>query len=222
MTVTVAAVKVVLYDVAMFIAIIGSGHIGAGLGKPWAAHGHRVVFGARDPADPELAALCASLGTTAASVSAAAKDAEVVVLAMPYGALEAVLAEMGDVAGKIVIDATNAVERGMKLKYGHTTSSAEELQKRIPSARVFRSFNAQGAENLARPVYDGVAATNFFCGDDPEAKRVVRELVEAVGFDAIDAGPLESARLLEPLMLLWMKSSQALGSRDIAFRVLRR
>ena len=52
---------------------------------------------------------------------------------------------------KIAIDCTNAVERGMTLKYGHTTSAAEELQKRLPGAHVFKSFNAQGAENLARP-----------------------------------------------------------------------
>lgn len=61
------------------------------------------------------------------------------------------LGEVGPLSGKVVIDCTNAVERGMTLKYGHTTSSVEELQKRIPEARVFKSFNAQGAENLARP-----------------------------------------------------------------------
>jgi predicted dinucleotide-binding enzyme len=206
----------------MNIAIIGSGHIGAGLAKPWANKGHRVVFGARDPNDGELTALCATLGTSAATIAAAARDAEVVVLAMPYGALEDVLTQTGALAGKLVIDCTNALAPGMTLKYGHTTSSGEELQKRIPGARVFRSFNAQGAENLASPVYGGLAASNFFCGDDEEGRRVVRELVEAVGFDAIDAGPLKNARLLEPLMLLWMASSKALGTRDIAFRVLRR
>ena len=209
----------------MFIAIIGSGHIGAGLAKPWAKKGHRVVFGARDPKDAALAKLCADIGATATTVSAAAREAEVVVLAMPYAALDEVLREAGDLAGKLVIDCTNAVVRGpsgMTLAYGHTTSSGEELQKRIPSARVFRSFNAQGAENLADPVYGGIAASNFYCGDDAAGRAVVRELVEAVGFDAIDAGPLSSARLLEPLMLLWMVSSKAVGTRDIAFRVLRR
>lgn len=206
----------------MNIAIIGSGHIGAGLAKPWASKGHRVVFGARDPKDAELAQLCDAIGATAASVSDAARGAEVVVLAMPYGALDEVLAAVGDLAGKLVIDCTNAVAPGMTLKYGHTTSSAEELQKRIPKARVFRSFNAQGAENLANPVYGGVAASNFYCGDDPAGRAVVRELVEAVGFDAIDAGPLTSARLLEPLMLLWITTAKSVGSRDIAFRVLRR
>ncbi len=92
----------------------------------------------------------------------------------------------------------------------------------MPKANVFKSFNAQGAENLANPVYGGVAASNFFCGDDGDARRTVKSLVEAIGFEAIDAGPLKNARLVEPLMLLWMVSSQAVGSRDIAFKILKR
>ena len=85
-----------------------------------------------------------------------------------------------------------------------------------------KSFNAQGAENLANPVYDGVAASNFFCGDDAAAKAKVKSLIEAIGFEAVDVGPLANARLVEPLMLLWMNASRAVGSRDIAFKVLRR
>jgi len=207
------------------IAIIGSGNIGGGLGRAWAAKGHDVTFGARDPKDGELAAFCSSIGARAASIGDAAREAEVVVLAMPFGALDDVLRAAGDLTGKLVVDCTNPVERGpggMSLKYGHTTSAAEELQKRIPGARVFKSFNAQGAENLADPVYGGVPASNFFCGDDAEGRRVMKTLVEDVGFDAVDAGPLAKARLLEPLMLLWISASQTLGSRDIAFRLLRR
>ena len=206
----------------MKIAILGSGNIGAGLGRAWAKKGHHIVFGARHPDDPELAQLVKELGASAQSIAAAPREAEVVVLAVPYAALEAVLAETGALEGKVVIDATNAVEKGMVLKYGHTTSSAEELQKRLPGARVFKSFNAQGAENLARPSYDGVAASNFFCGDDAEGRRVVKQLVEDVGFEAVDAGPLRSARQLEPLMLLWVALAQSGGSRDIAFKLLRR
>lgn len=205
----------------MKIAIIGSGHIGAGLARAWAKK-HAVVFGAREPGDAELVALCGSIGASAASVADASRGAEVVVLAMPYGALDDVLRATGELAGTIVIDCTNAVERGMTLKYGHTTSAAEELQKRLPGAHVFKSFNAQGAENLANPVYDGKRATNFFCGDDPAGKRILKELVEDVGFEAVDAGPLKNARLLEPLMLLWIACAQTVGTRDIAFSLLRR
>jgi len=204
------------------IAIIGSGHIGAGLARAWARRGHAVVFGARDPDDAELVALCASLGATAATVTTAVRDAAVIALAVPAPALENVVAAAGDLAGAIVIDCTNAVERGMALTYGHTTSAAEELQRRIPRARVVKSFNAQGAENLADPSYGGVAATNFYCGDDADAKAIVHGLVADVGFEPVDAGPLASARLLEPLMIVWVTAAQALGTRDLAFKLLRR
>jgi NADPH-dependent F420 reductase len=207
----------------MQIAIIGSGNIGAGLAKPWAARGHRVTFGARDPAEAGLVALAKSIGATSATVSNATARAEVVVLAMPFKAIDDVVGAAGDLEGKVVIDCTNGVSPGMQgLVYGHTTSAAEELAKKLPKARVFKSFNAQGAENLANPVYGDVRATNFFCGDDPDGKRVVKQLVEDVGFDAVDAGGLTAARLLEPLMLLWIAASRSLGTRDLAFKVLRR
>jgi predicted dinucleotide-binding enzyme len=110
----------------------------------------------------------------------------------------------------------------MGLIYGRTTSSAEQVQAKLPSAHVVRSFNAQGAENLANPIYNGVAASNFYCGDNADAKRVVAQLIAEVGFEAVDAGPLAASRYLEPLMLLWISCSQTIGSRDIAFKLLRR
>jgi 8-hydroxy-5-deazaflavin:NADPH oxidoreductase len=207
----------------MKIALIGSGHIGEGLGRAWGKHGHHIVYGARDTADPELTALCQKIGATAASVSDAARDAEVVVMAVPWAALDDVLGAIGDLSGKVVIDCMNAVERpAVVLHFGRTTSWSEEMQKRVPGARVVKSFNAQGAETLANPVYDGVCAANFYCGDDADAKRIVKGLIEEIGFEPIDAGALKSARLLEPLMLLWLASSQALGTRDLAFHLLRR
>ena len=204
----------------MQIAIIGSGRIGAGLGRAWARK-HAVTFGARDPADDALKQLCSSIGARAATVGDAIAGAEVVALAVPFGALDEVT-RAGNFAQKIVIDCTNAVGPDRNLMFGHTTSAAEQLAAKLPGARVFKSFNAQGAENLANPVYNGVVADNFFCGDDAEGKKVVRQLVEDIGFEAVDAGGLAAARLLEPLMLLWIASSRSLGTRDIAFKVLRR
>lgn len=209
----------------MQVTIIGSGNIGGGLGRAWQRAGHVVTFGAREPGDQELATLCEQTGARAASIADSTQGAEVVVLAMPWGAIDGVLAAVGELAGVTVIDCTNAVKRGpngMELEYGHTTSSAEQLQARIPKAHVVKSFNAQGAENLANPRYGDVAASNFYCGDDAEAKRKVATLVADVGFEPIDAGPLASARLLEPLMLLWMSCSRTIGTRDVAFKLLRR
>jgi len=176
----------------MKIGIIGAGQVGGALGRGLARAGHQVVYGVRDPQDAK------------------------------HRALDDVLREAGDLAGQVVIDCTNAVERGWGLTYGGATSAAEELQKKLPRARVFKSFNAQGAENLANPVYGDARATNFFCGDDAAGKAMVKQLVEDVGFDAVDAGPLKNARLLEPLMIVWVTASQALQTRDLAFQLLRR
>lgn len=205
----------------MHIAIIGSGNIGEGLGRAWRKAGHDVVFGARDPSSAELVALCAETGARAAGVGDSVRDAEVVVFAMPAAALDDVVAKVGELAGKTVIDCTNAVERGpagLAIKTGHT----ERLQARLPRAHVVKSFNAQGAENLAAPRYGDTAASNFLCGDDAAARAKVAQLAADVGFEPVDLGPLANAPLLESLMLLWMASSRAAGSRDIAFKLLRR
>lgn len=206
----------------MKIAVLGSGHIGAGLARAWVKKGHDVVLGARDAEDVATLERGREIGARVASLADAAKGADVVVLAVPYGALASVIAATGPMEGQVVIDCTNAVEPGFALKFGHTTSSAEELQRRLPRARVVKSFNAQGAENLADPVYGSVPATNFLCGDDDEARAVVSALASDVGFEPMDVGPLRNARLLEPLMVLWIATAKAVGSRDVAFKVLRR
>jgi NADPH-dependent F420 reductase len=206
----------------MKIAIIGTGHMGGGLGRAWAKKGHEIIFGTRDAVAPDVLSLCKETGARAASIGDAASAAEVVVLAVPYAALEEVLRNTGSLVGKIVIDCTNGLAPGPSLIFGHTTSAVEETAKKIPGARLVKSFNTQGAENLANPVYNGVRATNFFCGDDVDAKRVVQGLVEDVGFEAVDVGPLRNARFLEPLTLLWISAVQALGTRELAFKLLRR
>ena len=205
----------------MNIAIIGSGNIGGGLARAWRKRDHQVTIGAREPGDSELAALCAQIGARAATIADAIAAAEVVVLALPAKAIDD-LATSASFAGKIVVDCTNNVAPGMQLAFGHTTSWAEQVAGKLAGARVCKSFNAQGAENLADPVYGGVRATNWYCGDDAAAKQTVHQLVEDVGFEAVDAGPLSAARLLEPLMLLWMASSRSVGTRDLAFKLLRR
>lgn len=204
------------------VAVIGSGHIGGGLARAWRRTGHDVTFGARDPGAADVRALAEEIGAKVSSIADAVKAADVVAVAVPAGAVDAVLAAAGSLDGKVVIDCTNDVARGMTLAHGHTTSAAEILQAKIPGARVVKSFNAQGAENLAGPVYGGVRAANFVCGDDAETRKVVARLAADVGFQPVDVGPLRSARFVEPMMIVWVTASQALGTRDLAFRLLRR
>jgi hypothetical protein len=86
-----------------------------------------------------------------------------------------------------------------------------------------KAFNTTGANNMADPDYAGTPLTMFICGDDAEAKSTVAELAEALGFEAVDAGPLERARLLEPMARLWIHLAMADGlGREIGFKLLRR
>ena len=105
---------------------------------------------------------------------------------------------------------------------GHTDSGGEQVQAWAPSARVVKVLNSTGAENMADPHYGAERATMFLCGGDATARAVAARLVEDLGFEAVAAGPLANARLLEPLALLWIDLAlrQGLG-RGIAFRRLR-
>jgi len=204
----------------MRIAIVGSGNIGAGLARAWSATGHGVIFAARRTDDPEVLALASGIGATLATIPDALADADAIVLAMPFGAASTVAAALPSWQGRLVIDCTNPIGPGFTLLHGHTDSGSEAIQRLMPGARLVKSFSAQGAENLAHPVYDGVTASNFYCGDDADAKAVVRGLIAEVGFEPIDVGGLTSARYLEPLTMLWITASRTLG-RQFAFKVLR-
>lgn len=204
----------------MKIAIIGAGNIGGGLGRAWVRSGHMVTFAVRTLEDPDLAALLKDTGAVAKPLSDALGAADVIVLAVPFGAVPAVAQALPNWTGKLVIDCTNAVGPGFSLLVGHTDSAAEVNARLLPGARVVKSFTAQGAENLAHPVYDGVPATNFYCGDDAAAKDVVRGLIADIGFEPMDLGGLVAARYLEPMTFVWFAASRALGSRQIAFKIL--
>jgi predicted dinucleotide-binding enzyme len=203
------------------ITVVGTGNIGGALARAWIRAGHAVRLAVRDTSAADVKALVA-LGAEAAPVAGAAAGADVVACAVPAGAVEGVLPVLGSLDGKVVIDATNAIGAGFTLRYGHTTSAAEQLQARIPRARVVKSFNQQGAELLSAPRFDGVPATNFVAGDDEAARRVVTSLTEDVGLEAVDAGALSRARYLEPLTLAWIAAARALGTREIGLAMLRR
>lgn len=202
------------------IAVIGSGHIGAGLVRAWTRAGHSVVMGVRRPDDADVQRLAKETGARVKTVTDAVSHAEVVTLALPAQGVSSLVGQ-GSLAGKLLLDCTNFVGPGFTLQYGLTTSWAEEVARLFPDAKVFKSFNAQGAENLALPRSEAGPAANFFCGDDPGAREVVETLVADVGFAPVFAGPLTRARSLEPLMMLWVQASRALQQRALGFRLLR-
>jgi hypothetical protein len=206
----------------MRIAIIGAGTVGRTLGRGWAAAGHDVIYGVRDLAGDTALALAAE-GAVAALPREAAQASDVVVLATPWPATEAAVTALGDLGGRPLLDATNPIGPGLTLTVGHTASGGEQVQAWAPGARVVKVLNTTGAENMADPRYGSERATMFLCGDDAAARSVAARLVEELGFEAVAAGPLANARLLEPLALLWIDLAlrQGLG-RGIAFRLMQR
>jgi predicted dinucleotide-binding enzyme len=208
----------------MRIGIIGAGSVGGALGRGWTRAGHEVTFGVRDASAPKVKSLLEETGAKAASVAEAAAGAEVVVLATPWDATRDAVRHAGGLAGKIVLDCTNPLAPNLAgLTHGFDTSAAEQIASWAPGARVVKIFNTTGADNMTSPEYGGVAATMFYCGDDAEAKATARKLAADLGFDPVDAGSLEQARLLEPLALLWIRLAYAQGmGREIAFKLMKR
>ncbi len=133
---------------------------------------------------------------------------------------------MGDLSGKIILDATNPLAMGpdgLRLEIGHSISAGEKVQTWAKGASVFKTLNTTGFGNMADPVFHGVKSAMFVAGDDAANKPKVIELVAALGFDVVDAGPLRNARLLEAHAMLWIELAINRGlGREFAFAIARR
>ena len=206
----------------MNIAIIGTGNVGTALGRGWARNGHTITYGTRDPEDASSReGLAQTPGARLAPSAEAARTADVVVLAVPSAAVEAVLADLGDLGGRVLIDATNPIGPG--ITHAAATSGGEQTASWAQNARVVKAFNTTGFENMLDADYGAHRPAMFFAGDDEEAKTTVAALVEALGFEPVDAGPLSRSRELEHLATLWISQALQHGQgRGFAFAVLRR
>jgi 8-hydroxy-5-deazaflavin:NADPH oxidoreductase len=196
----------------MRIAILGAGRVGVSLGDALKAKGHVVVYGVRDPG--------ASAGFATKTVGGAISSADAVILATPWTVAEALICEHAPaLTGKIVIDATNPLTPGAtRLALGFDTSGVEVLQSHARNATFFKAFNVTGPGALSRPRYPQGLASAFVAGPRGEQKDVVMGLVRDVGLEAVDAGELRAARLLEPLgMLLMNLEDTGAKDRDLAF-----
>lgn len=184
----------------MKVAVIGTGNMGAGLATTLAAAGHEVRIGARDLSKAAELANKIGHGAAGSGISTAAELADVVILALPFGAAAQVIEQAGDLAGKVLVDISNPVSSDYKeLVIGHTTSAAEEIQKLAPQARVVKAFNTIFSQLLPPEARTNQTLQVFVAGDDASAKASVAELAQSVGFEAVDAGPISNSRFIEPI-----------------------
>lgn len=199
----------------MKIASIGSGNMGGTLGRLWAAHGHQVMFGSRDPQSDKIRTLLQAAGTNAqaGTVQEAIAFGEVILLAVLPTEVERVLREAGDLNNKILINCTNRFDG---------KSADMEVLRLAKNARVVRTFNTLAWEVLANPQYGSINATAFLSGDDSEAKEVVAQLSCDIGLDPVDVGGSANMEKIETAMgTLWSVLSPQFG-RDYSLRILRR
>lgn len=209
----------------MKISVIGAGNVGRALGTGWAKAGHSIIFGVRDPNKPEVKALCAQTGATAASPEDAAREGNVVVLALPWSVAENAVKSLGDLQGKIVMDCMNPLamkDGALGLERGYSTSGGEAVASWLPGAKVVKTFNQVGAEMMMEGARFETRPAMFLAGDDENAKSIVSPLVGELGFEALDAGALKQARILEPLAMVWINQALIRGlGRNWAFGVIR-
>jgi 8-hydroxy-5-deazaflavin:NADPH oxidoreductase len=208
----------------MQIGILGSGLMGGKLGTLFARAGHDVVFSySHNRSKLETLARKAGRTARAGTPREAAQDADVLLLAVHWNRVDDVLRQAGDLSGKVLVTCSLPMnDDDTALVVAHTSSGAEDLAKKATGARLVSAFGTVPSEVLFAvfEAHDGATRPSLvYCGDDENAKATVAQLIRDVGFDPVDAGPLEVARYTEPFTLLIAKLAyEGDGGPALAYR----
>jgi predicted dinucleotide-binding enzyme len=193
------------------IAVIGTGNVGEALGPEFAAQGHTIVYGSREPTRQDVKDLVAKTGhgASATTQKEAVAGADIVVIAVPGTAAEDVVKSLGDLSGKIILDPTNRVNRGSSDGYANydkpanANSNAELIQSLAPGAKVVKAFNTLNVRQMVDPATAGGPITIAIAGDDAQAKATITGLIKGMGLESVDFGPLRYAHVLEEMLIVW-------------------
>ena len=214
----------------MKIGILGTGEVGQSLGHGFIRRGDDVKMGSREAGGEKARAWVAKMGKGASegTFADAAKFGDVVVLATLWSGTENALRLAGadNLAGKVVIDATNplifAPGKPPSLALGHTDSGGEQVQRWLPKSRVVKCFNIVGNAHFVHPDFPNGPPDMFLCGNDPDARETVARICRDFGWPVIDIGGIEGARLLEPICILWVLYGIQTNTWNHAFKLLRK
>jgi predicted dinucleotide-binding enzyme len=202
----------------MKIGIVGAGNMGAALGTLWSCKGHQVMYSYSRDSEKLKKLSQLNRNTSSGTVEEAVLFGDVVMLAVPFTALEEIMEKKKTFANKIIITCVSGLQPdftgttiGLPAKY--KLSVAEHISLALPSAKVVEAFNTTFAEllRLPRRQLDGVKPSLFYCGDDLAAKKLVAGLIEDCDYIAINAGNLHTARTMETFATSWVQFAVVAG-----------
>jgi NADPH-dependent F420 reductase len=205
------------------IAVIGTGNVGSALGTELAIQGHAIIYGSRSPMGLKALDLAKKTEGNAKTATAAeaAAEAEIIVLAVPGMLALALVEDLGDLSGKLVIDATNPliVEQPMKFVFGVETSNGEMIQEAAPDALVVKAFNSISTQLMISPENENGPVYVTIVGNDSAAKERVAGFATAMGLVPIDLGPIEVAHWTEYAVVVGLNNQfSERPNYDIVFR----
>lgn len=209
----------------MNISIIGSGNMGKNLARLWAEKGHNIFITSSDIKQTKEIAESIGKNVKVGTTAEIVKNGEVVVFAFPYESLDEVINSAGSLSDKIVINIINPLTQDLLgLQLGFSTSASEEIAKLIPDAKVVNAFNTVPSPVLESEDYRYGSNTSsvFYCGNNKDAKSVVHKLIEEIGFEAIDSGPLSNARFIEPMAEFVIQLAFAGLGAHIALKLMKK
>ena len=210
----------------MRIGILGSGLMGGKLGTLFARAGHQVIFSySHSKRKLEKLAREARGKARAGTPAEAAGESDVLLLAVHWSRVDDVLHQAGNLAGKVIVSCSLPMnEDDSALVVADTSSGAEALAKKVRKAHVVAAFGTVPSEVLFS-VYEARRRVKrpslVYCGDDEGAKEIAAGLIRDVGFDPVDAGPLRTARYIEPFTLLVARLAyEGEGGPELAYRFM--
>jgi hypothetical protein len=191
------------------IAVIGTGDMGDSFGPRLAALGYRVVYGSRNPGSDKVTALVERTGhgATATTQKEAAQRASIVLLAIPWPAMETVAQNLGNLDGKVLIDMSWPPSEYAEDGYEQITietSAAELIQSWNPNAMVAKAFLTVGSNVIDDPSYAGGPVSLPIASDHRIAKEKTGQIAAELGLDPVDVGPLRFARNIEAMSELML------------------
>jgi len=221
----------------MRIAVLGTGPVGHALADRLLEVGHDVWMGSREATGEKPVAWADGHATGphagrahAATFADAPSHAELIVNATGGQVSLEVLASVapGDLAGKVLLDVSNPLDFSNGFPPGLspavTDSTAEQIQRAHPDARVVKALNTMNCDLMVDPSLVRGPHTVFVAGDDAAAKATVVELLESFGWpgpDILDLGGLVASRGLEAYVLFWVNVRMALGTNTFNIAVVR-